>query len=444
MEQKRHEQSSIILPLGNVDGSVIRLGRMNSSYDVIVIGGGPSGMMAAGRAGALGARVLLIEKNDRLGKKLSITGGRRCNITNAEFDNRVFLDHFPETKQFLFSPFSKHNVEDTFSFFEGRGLPLMIEDRKRAFPQSERAEDVCRVLETYVEESGNVDVHLETAFVSFVLREKQLIGVKTSRGTFTGSNIILATGGLAAPETGSTGEGLSALEEIGHTIAQPDANLVPLKTNATWVHALSGLSIDDMQIRYLQDTKTKLKLRGRLLFTHFGISGPLVINSAHTVKKLLKHGPVTASIDLFPDYDLKQLDQLFIQLFETEKQKQVKTILKERMQKKLGEVVLHLAELSIGDALAHTVTKDERKHLVQTLKNLTFPITGTMGLDWSIVADGGVIPTEVDFKTMTSRLYPNLYLIGDTLNINRPSGGFSLQLCWTTGWVAGTSAAQTR
>src|SRR3989339_1602667 len=159
---------------------MIRLGRMKSSYDVIVLGGGPSGMMAAGRAGELGARVLLIEKNDRLGKKLSITGGRRCNITNAEFDNRLFLDHFPEAKQFLFSPFSKHNVEDTFAFFEGRGLPLKIEDRKRAFPASERAEDVCRVLERYVEASGNVDVALETTFVSFVIRDKHLVGIKTT------------------------------------------------------------------------------------------------------------------------------------------------------------------------------------------------------------------------------------------------------------------------
>ncbi len=415
---------------------------MKPSYDVIVIGGGPSGMMAAGRAGELGARVFLIEKNDRLGKKLSITGGRRCNITNAEFDNRIFLDHFPEAKHFLFSPFSKHNVENTFEFFEGRGLPLMIEDRKRAFPQSERAEDVCCVLETYIEESGNVDVKLDAAFVSFIVRDKKIVGVKTSNGTFLASKVILATGGLAAPETGSTGEGLSALEEIGHTVAKPDANLVPLKTNAPWVHELSGLSIDEMTIRYLQENKTKLKLRGRLLFTHFGISGPLVINSAYQVKQLLKKGPVTASIDLFPDHDLKQLDQFFIKLFETEKQKLVKTILKELMQKKLGETVLEIADLPIADTLANAVTKDERKRLVHTLKDLSFPITGTMGLDWSIVADGGVIPTEVDFKTMTSRLYPNLYLIGDTLNINRPSGGFSLQLCWTTGWVAGTHASQ--
>ncbi|HBU27842.1 TPA: aminoacetone oxidase family FAD-binding enzyme [Candidatus Uhrbacteria bacterium] len=415
---------------------------MNHTFDILVIGGGPAGMMAAGRAGHLGARVLLVEKNNRLGKKLSITGGRRCNITNAEPDNRLFLENFPESKQFLFSPFSQFNVEDTFTFFESRGLPLVVEAQKRTFPKSQKAEDVCRVLSDYVYVSGNVTVQLNAAVRSLIVTDGILQGLETSKGAFYGKRLIFATGGLAAPETGSTGEGLSMLGSIGHTIKQPDPNLAPLRTTAKWVHALSGISVDNITLRFVQNGKTQHKAHGRLLFTHFGISGPMVINSAHTVRKLLTGGALTASIDLFPDLDLKQLDTHLQELFGQQKNKQLKTALKDMLQKKLSDAILHILEPSIGEIAVHSVTKEQRKGLVHLLKNLSFPITGTMGFAWSIVADGGVTPKEVDFKSMTSKLYPNLYLVGDTIDINRPSGGFSLQLCWTTGFIAGTHAAQ--
>ena len=231
------------------------------------------------------------------------------------------------------------------------------------------------------------------------------------------------------------------LAMIGHTVIDPDPNLAPLKTSAKWVHSLSGTSVNDMMLRYVQNGKVAHKARGRILFTHFGISGPLVINSAFKAKELLKKGPLTASIDLFPDHDLGSLDTLLLELFETQKNKRLQTALKELLQKRLAEVILSLPGMSFGEIPVHSISKDQRKLLVRALKDLSFPITGTMGFEWSIVADGGVIPKEVDFKTMSSRLYPNLYLIGDTLHINRPSGGFSLQLCWTTGWIAGTNAA---
>ena len=399
-------------------------------------------MMAAGCAGAEGAKVCLVEKNDRLGKKLSITGGRRCNITNAETDNHLFLANFPEAKKFLFSPFSQFNVRDTFEFFESRGLPLIVEERKRTFPKSEKAEDVCKTLEAFVNKSGNVTVKLNAAAEAFIVHSKAVHGVKTSRGDIFAQKIILASGGMAAPETGSTGEGFSMLAKIGHTVEEPDPNLAPLKTSAKWVHTMSGTSVNDMTLRYLQNGKAAHKARGRILFTHFGISGPLVINSAYQAKELLKKGPLTASIDLFPDQDLGSLDKLLLDLFEKQKNKRLKTALKEVLQKKLVETILELPQLGFGETAVHSISKEQRKLLVRTLKDLQFPITGTMGFEWAIVADGGVIPKEVNFKTMQSKLYPNLYLIGDTLHINRPSGGFSLQLCWTTGWIAGHHAAE--
>jgi predicted Rossmann fold flavoprotein len=410
-------------------------------YDIIVLGGGPAGMMAAARAGELGARVLIVEKNDRLGKKLSITGGRRCNITNAVYDNRLFLDNFPETKQFLFSPFSQFNVESTFSYFESRGLPLVIEERNRAFPKSQKAADVCAVLKKDVAKSGNVTLALNAAVQGFLLENKTIVGVKTSAGAFRAPRIILATGGYAAPETGSTGEVLRMLKALGHTVKPPNPNLSPLRTSAKWVHELSGTSLDDVKLRFISHKKTAFTVRGRLLFTHFGISGPMVINASHRATLLLKKGKVIVSVDMFPDENIRELDARLLSIFEDGKNKLLKTILKELLQKKFSETILQFPNMQIGNIPAHSITKEQRKMLIHTLKDLHFPITGTMGLDWAIVADGGVAPVEVDFKTMTSRRYPNVYIIGDALDINRPSGGFSLQLCWTTGFVAGSHAA---
>ena len=397
-------------------------------------------MMASGCAGACGASVLLIEKNNRLGKKLSITGGRRCNITNAQPNVDLFLDNFPEAKDFLLEPFLQFNVKHTFEFFEGRGLPLMVEDRRRAFPESEKAEDVCDVLADFVEESGNVDVMLNTTFKSFIFVDGVLEGIDTSRGTFRGSKIILATGGLAAPETGSTGEGLSLLASIGHTVKDPDPSMVPLKSPTEWVHNLSGTTVDEATLRFVQNGEIKHSVEGRILFTHFGISGPTVINVARIVKELFPSGSVTASLDLFPRMSAKQMDDMFKRMFEKSPKKLLKGVLRDVVQTKLANTIMDTMDPYIGDLKVSSVSKVQRKRVIDTLKSLNFPITDTMGLSWSIVADGGVSPGEVDFANMTSKLYPNLYLIGDTLNINRPSGGFSLQLCWTTGWIAGTHA----
>lgn len=400
-------------------------------------------MMAAGRAGELGVRVLLLEKNNQLGKKLGLTGGRRCNITNAEFNPRLFLENFPETKKFLYSSFSQFDVQSTFDFFERRGLPLVIENQNRVFPKSQKSEDVIRTLVNYLKESGKVTAELGASVKSLVVRDGLVQGVKTSRGTYRTKKIIMATGGLAAPETGSTGEGLLMLKKIGHTIKNPSPDLVPLRSPDKWVHELAGASVEPMTLSFIQDGKVRCKKTGRLLFTHFGISGPLVINMAHQVIALLKKGPVMASVDLFPEINIHDLEKKIFELFQKNKNKACKNVLSEVLPKKLSLVILELPALRLADRKINSITKEERAQFVKMLKDLRFSISGTMGLDWSIVADGGVIPQEVNFKTMTSRLFPNLYLVGDTLNINRPSGGFSLQLCWTTGWLAGTHASQT-
>ena len=411
-------------------------------YDLIIIGGGPSGMMMAGRASEIGAKILLLEKNKDLGKKLRITGGGRCNITNAEFDVRKFLNNFPESKEFLFSPFSKFSAKDTFTFFEKKGLPLIIEARKRVFPKSQKANDVFKLLEKYIRSNGG-EIKTESQVVKISKDGDKIKSVETKKGEkYFAKNFAIATGGASAQWTGSTGDGFKWLKKLRHTIKEPNPNLVPLTTNEKWIHKLSGQTLSFMKISFIQNNKIQFKKRGKILFTHFGISGPLIINSAFEVKKLLQKGKVFASIDMFPDTEENDLDKRVLKLFENNKNKSLKNILPEMMNKNLAKEILNLSDINLTDKKANSITKDERKKLIKKMKNLRFEITGTLGLEKAIITDGGIVLKEVNFKNMTSKIYPNLYLLGDILNINRPSGGFSLQLCWTTGYVAGNDVAK--
>ena len=404
--------------------------------DVIIIGGGASGMMCAGIIARAGKQVLLIEKNPELGKKLSISGGGRCNITNAEFDTRVFLSNFPKAAKFLHSPFSKFSSRDTFSFFEKRGLPLVTESRKRTFPASQRATDVVAALKKDLH-APYVTILTGTEIKSFTKEEGRITGVLTRSGTrYHAPYIVLATGGLAAPETGSTGDGFRMLRDTDHSVAESNPNVVPLKTNAKWVHRLSGTSHSFMEIRFSLNRVTKIKKKGKILFTHFGISGPLVLNLASQVRGLLKRGPVHAEINLFPDTNAGDLDKRLVRLFDKNKNKKLRNVLPEMLPKSLAHTVIYLADPSLGEVSVHSVSKEGRKRLVKTMQTLGFMITGTLGMGRAVIADGGIELEEVNFSNMTSRSHPNLYLLGDILNINRPTGGYSLQLCWTTAWVA--------
>ena len=407
-------------------------------FNLIVVGGGPSGMMCAGRAAELGAKVLLVEKNASLGNKLMLTGGGRCNITNAIFDNETFLDNFPQAKKYLYSPFSQFSVADTFNFFESRGLPLVTEARQRVFPQTQKVQDVFNVLSKYMK-AGKVVVKTKVRIASLEYNNKKitaLLDIKNRK--YLADNFVIATGGLAAPETGATGDGLKFLKNIGHTIHASNPDLVPLKSNTPWVHHLSGLTWSFMKIRFVQNKKTKLRKLGKILFTHFGVSGPLIINSAHDVKSLLEKGPVEAIIDLFPDTPEINLDKKIIKLLQQYKEKKMKNVLPIMIFKKIALEILALPQIRLSEKEAGMITRPERKKLVHTLKNLSFNISGTCGMDKAVVADGGVELSEINFQNMSSKKYSNLYLIGDILNINRPTDGFSLQLCWTTGFVAGS------
>ncbi len=410
-------------------------------YDVIVIGGGASGMMAAGRAAERGRRVLLVEKNKELGKKLSITGGGRCNILNAETDTRLLLSHYGDAAKFLHSPFSQHGMQDSWDFFTKRNVPLVVEARKRAFPESQSAADVTKVMRQYVT-SNNVELKLKTRVLSFITEAGQLVGIETNNGEFRAKKFILATGGSSHAETGASGEGIEWLKALGHTIHESSPNIVPLKVEEEWVKQSSGKTLSFMKINFNVNRDGSKKPNGfsrtgKVLFTHFGISGPLILNAAHEVKQLLVHGVVPASIDMYPDTEIGTLRNRVIEVFNINKNKTLKNVLKEFVPHGMSDAVAAQLDPEIQEMKVHSVSKEVRHDLVNRLKAMPLTITDTMGLDWAVISDGGVDLTEVDTKTMVSTLHSNLYFTGDVLHINRPSGGYSLQLCWTTGWVAG-------
>lgn len=413
----------------------------NVVYEVIVIGGGPAGMMAAATAARRGKRVLLIEKNKVLGKKLSITGGGRCNILNAEHDTRTLLSHYGEAAKFLYSPFAQHGMQDSWDFFEGNELPLVVEARKRTFPESMNAEDVTQVMRRYCTDN-NVELKLKVRVDGFIVDRDNITiqGVRTNVGDFFGKHFILASGGASHKETGSTGEAFGWLAQLGHTVHKPSPNIVPLTVQDEWVKDLSGTTLSFMKITFYHPvTKDKFSKTGKLLFTHFGLSGPLILNSAHQVSNYLQSGEVEAVIDLYPDTELGTVRQRVLHAFEVNKNKTFKNIVKELVPAGMTDAVLSFLTEQMREEKVHSVAREARHAFADLLKAMPLTVTGTMGMDWAVISDGGVPLEEVDTRTMRSKKIKNLSLIGDTLHVNRPSGGYSLQLCWTTGFVAGNT-----
>lgn len=408
-------------------------------YDVIVIGGGASGLMAAGTAANRGRRVLLLEKNRKLAEKLRISGGGRCNITNAEEDLKKLLSHYGPAEQFLYSPFAQFGVEDTFKFFESQSLPLVVQARKRAFPHTEHAEDVCDALETYCRTQG-VDIRTGSKASMRIEANGVISGVAVGPKTYTATSYILATGGVSHPETGSTGDGFKWLSTLGHLIKEPTPTIVPLKTKEGWSKKLLGITIPNSKITFLSNGRKAFARTGDILLTHFGLSGPLILNSAAQVADLLHAGTVEVRIDVHPALDLGILDKHLMSIFDANKNKALKNVFKQVTPPGTSEAILGLIPSIDPEKKVHSVTKEERRVLAELLKTLPFTVSGLMGFDRAVVADGGVPLEEIDMRTMRSKKSSNLFVTGDLLHITRPSGGYSLQLCWTTGFIAGSHA----
>ena len=420
-------------------------------WDVVVIGGGAAGMMASATAAHNGAETLVIEKNKTLGVKLLITGGGRCNVTNAETDTRKFLAKFKDNSKFLFSAFSRYGVKETLEFFHSRGMPTKVENELRVFPVSDSAQSVWDVLVKYMLEN-KVALTSDTPVVGFEMTDGAITGVKLKNGKVVfGKNFILATGGKSRPETGSTGDGFQWLRDIGHKVDDQDSALVPLSTRDVWTKKLQGVTLKKVKMSVLQhdrvtsSSKVQFKKEGQILFTHFGVTGPMVLNSSRDIGEMMKYGEVILSLDVCPTLTLEMLDTTLRDFLREESNKKLKNSMKifitqTDLPSALAPIILELAGVD-EDTPCHSVTKEMRKALVHTFKHMDMTVSGLLGVDKAVITSGGVVLDEVDFKTMQSRLYPNLYLTGDILNIDRPTGGYGLQLCWTTGYLAGTSAA---
>ncbi len=353
----------------------------------------------------------------------------------------MLLKKYGRAEKFLYSPFAKFGVEETLEFFHARNMPTKVEPGNRVFPVSDRAQSVFDVLEKYMRE-GRVEIQNEKSVERILAEDGGISGVALSDGSLIrGKRYILATGGKSHPETGSAGDGFLWLKAIGHTVIDPDPSLVPIRVKEIWIKELSGISFEDAKLSIVQNGKKQGSNRGKLLFTHFGLSGPLVLNMSKDIGESLKYGETRVSVDFFPTSDAPTLDKKIQEVFSRNLNKRIKNVLREIAVPLLVPALLRLSHVDPEKEVNNT-TREERLLIGKLLKDFQLTVSGLLGPEKAIVTSGGVALHEVDFRTMQSRFFPNLFLVGDILDIDRPSGGYSLQLCWTTGFVAGTASAE--
>lgn len=409
--------------------------------DVAVIGGGPSGLMAAGRAGELGTKVILVEKNAALARKLLLTGKGRSNITRAEFNPRELVKKYGREGDFLLYPLSVFGVKETIDFFERRGLATKVERGKRIFPQSDSAQDVLRVLIGYLRKSG-VEI-MTNSEVRKIVKDKNRIAkiILSSGEEILAKNYIICTGGKSYPQTGSTGDGYKWLEELGHKINKLRPALVPLKIKETWPESSQGLSLKNVELTVFQNNKKQDSRFGEMLFTHFGVSGPIVLDLSGKIGQLLERGGVKLVLDLKPTLDFQILAQRLRSDFSKYSRKLFKNSLSDLLPQKLIPVIIELSGIN-PEKKVNEITREERQKLVKLLKGMEMTVSSLLGFETAIVTSGGVSLKEIDSKTMKSKLVENLFLAGEIIDLHGPSGGYNLQLCWSTGYLAGQSAAK--
>lgn len=408
------------------------------NHKVLVVGGGAAGMMAAGMAAKAGAKVILFEKNDRLGKKLAITGKGRCNVANDCSADEV-LKNIPRNGRFLYSALNGFSPEDVKAFFERYGCALKVERGNRIFPQSDKSASVIAALQQFLREQ-NVEVRRETVR-RLLLRDGRIAGVETDQGPCYGRCVILCTGGCSYPLTGSTGDGYAMAREVGHTIQEPRGSLVPMEEDGDWCAQMQGLSLRNVAVKLVnQKNKTVYEDFGELLFTHFGLSGPTVLSaSAH-----MKQGDTYRLwIDLKPALDEQKLDQRILRDFEQYQNRNIENALQDLYPKSMIPIMVRRAGIG-PETQANSVTKQQRRALLELTKRFEVKIAGLRPVAEAIITAGGVKVKEVDPKTMESKLVPGLYFAGELLDVDAYTGGFNLQIAWSTAVAAGMAAGAVR
>jgi len=408
-------------------------------YDVAVIGGGASGLMAAGRAGEQGAKTVLIEKNNSLGVKLLMTGGTRCNLTNYLEDSKVLAANFGLAGRFLISALTRFGPREVVDFFENRGVKTKMEDNNRVFPVSDQAGEVLSALTGYVKKSG---VSIKTgAIVGDIIIDSGRISeiILTSGVKIKATNYIIATGGQSYPKTGSSGDAYRWLKKMGHKIIAPTPALVPIIVREDFIKELEGLSREEAALSLWQDGKKIAANQGNILFTSSGLSGPAALNLSRLIEFPIKKG-LQLAIDFFPELNINSLDEKLREIF-IGTNRTLKNSLAGIIPSRLIPVLEFLTGLDM-DSKAHLVTKVERRKLGYLLKDFRLGVKGLAGYDRAVITAGGLDLKEVDPKTMRSKIISNLFIAGEVLDIAGPTGGFNLQASWSTGRVAGEAAVK--
>lgn len=400
---------------------------------VAVIGGGAAGLIAAGTAAARGMDTVIIEKNERCAKKVLITGKGRCNVTN-NCDVQTLLKNIPRNPRFLYSAFSRFSPDDVMNFFESRGVLLKTERGNRVFPESDKAADIASALTKFAKDSGARIITDEAR--SLEIENGALRGVNTASGEqVLARSVIIATGGLSYPRTGSTGDGYRFAAQAGHKIIPAKPSLIPVVTNEKWCRDLMGLSLKNVTLTVKVKDKTVFSELGEMLFTHFGVSGPLVL-SASSVMKEYPADSISMHIDLKPGLNEKQLDLRILRDFEEQKNKDFSNSLGGLLPRKLIPVIVKLSGIDFAKK-TNQISREERAALVSLLKNLTVTVAGYRPVEEAIITSGGVDVSQINPKTMESKLLNGLFFAGEVIDADGFTGGFNLQIAFSTGVAAG-------
>ena len=409
--------------------------------EVLVIGGGAAGVMAACTAAQNGHRVTLIEKNERIGRKVLISGKGRCNVTNATDTVEELLDHIPGNARFLYSAFHGWMPADTMELFESLGVPLKVERGNRVFPVSDKSVDIVDAMDRWLKQSGVRRLH-DTA-LHIAAENNTVTGVVTKRhGTVPADAVILATGGLSYPRTGSTGDGYQMAKELGHTVTELIPSLVPMTSEDKSCAEMQGLSLRNVNVSVV-DTATQKKVFsdfGEMLFTHFGVSGPLVLSASSHLRSM-EPGRYELRVDLKPALSDEQLEARLLRDFEAASNKDFRNALGDLLPRSMIPVFVRKTGVDPFRKV-NQITREERRQILQTLRCFTIPLSGFRPIEEAIVTSGGVNVKEVDPKTMMSKLVDGLYIAGEVLDVDAYTGGFNLQIAFSTGRLAGLSIKQ--
>lgn len=408
---------------------------MKRNFDVIVIGGGPAGMMAAISASNNKKSVLIIDKNEELGKKLLMTGGGRCNITNIKYDIKEFIELFGKNGKFLYPSLNNFSIEDAIKFFNDNGVETRAEDDGKVFPASNRSYDVLNLF-LYILDKNKVNILAEKTVNKIIKKDNLIEKIELDDGLFySAKNYILTTGGVSYKLSGSTGDGYNFAKKLGHKITELYPSISPIFVKEKWIKDLEGISLKNIKVNIFKNNKNKIESHGDLVFTNNGLSGPAILNASGEINKIIDDNSYI-NIDIKPEIEREDLEKMFQKELISESKKMIKNCLEGFIERRLFYKILELSNINL-DKKCSELKKEERINIINFIKSFKLNILKNFDFEKAMVTSGGVLLLEIDPKTLKSKIIDNLYFAGEILDLDGPSGGFNLQMCFSTGYLAG-------